>query len=84
MTPEIQKFTGIDNVKWGGIISAVLDKTGIDITADAGEQSAKGITLGWMYSAVLESLTITLKDREFFDPSADKIELAISDLVASA
>lgn len=79
-----QKFPGTDLAKWERIKLAVQAKAGITISTDVGAASAKGITIGWVYSPGTQDLTITLVKRSFFDPSEETIDTDIKTWVAGA
>lgn len=82
--PDTQTFLNIDAAKWTRIKAAVKAKAGIDITADAGIDSAKGITISWIYTPADESLSISPLKRSFFDPSQATIDTDIAQWIAQA
>jgi hypothetical protein len=83
-TSSIQSFGNIDQAKWDRIKAAVKDKAGIDISANTGQATAKGITLSWAYDQSTSNLTVNLVKRSWFDPSSDVIESDLADMVKSA
>lgn len=84
MTPDVHQFTGIDAAKWESIKALVQTKLGLNITSDIGDQSKDGIELSWSYNATTLDLTITLINREWFDPSQQTIDTDIESWVTTA
>lgn len=82
--PDTQTFPNIDAAKWARIQDAVKEKAGIDISADFGVASAKGITISWNYAAATKTLVIKLVKRSFYDPSADTIDADILQWIEAA
>lgn len=82
--PDTQTFPNIDAAKWARIKAAVKDKAGIDISADFGVASAKGITISWNYVPAIQVLVIKLVKRSFYDPSADTIDTEILQWIEAA
>lgn len=74
---EQQEFSGIAPDRFDRIRADIKAKTGIDIAQDAGEASAKGITISWKYEEAAKSLTITTVKRSWFDPPEDVIDQKI-------
>lgn len=79
-----ENFTGIDQPKWERIIAAVKDKTGIIITSNVGNGSAKGITISWIYSPIELELSVTLLKRSFYDPSEGEIDTDLKTWIGQA
>lgn len=82
--PDTQTFTGIDAAKWERIKAKVKEKTGIVIDSDNGTKGAKGVSITWIYNPISLVFMATLLHREFFDPSEERINHNIADLVANA
>jgi hypothetical protein len=79
-----QSFQTVDAAKWERIKAAVKAKSGITISADTGQASAKGITISWAYDAATIELTITLIKESWYDPSATEIDTDIATWVQAA
>ncbi|HLH36012.1 MAG TPA: hypothetical protein VKX41_15170 [Alloacidobacterium sp.] len=79
----IQQFTPFTPVNWETLKAAVKEKTGIDITSDAGLASSRGITLRWAYDAQAQTLEVQLMDRKWYDPDEPAIDQMIHDLAES-
>jgi hypothetical protein len=74
MSDKIQQFSGIAPDRFARICADIKAKTGIEIAQDAGEASAKGITISWAYERAKQDLTIQVLKRAWFDPSEDTID----------
>jgi hypothetical protein len=81
---DTQYFSNIDLEKWLRVKAVIKAETGIAVDQDAGTQSAKGITISWLYDAGAEKLVVSLVKREFFDPPASVIDSDIRDLANNA
>jgi hypothetical protein len=78
MSDKIEQYPGITPDHFVRICADIKAKTGIEIDKDAGEASAKGITISWKYDRTTQGLTIQTLKRSWFDPSEDTIDNDIS------
>jgi hypothetical protein len=74
MADKIEQYPGITPDHFVRICADIKAKTGIDIAQDAGEASAKGITISWKYDRAAQDLSIQTLKRSWFDPSEDTID----------
>jgi len=81
---DTQTFKDVDAAKWVRIKSQIKDKAGIEIAADSGIASEKGVKLAWGYNAADSTLSVTLVSRAFYDPKAEVIDADIAQWIASA
>lgn len=79
-----QVFQNIDAAKWQRIIASVQAKSGIAIGSDEGQDSAKGITISWLYNPASLELDITLVKESWYDPSAEEIDTDIQQWISAA
>ena len=77
----IQQFTPFTGAQWEKLLTALHEKTGIEINAFSGQQEAKGITLRWDYDPTKQLLEIQLMNRSWYDPSEATIDQEISKLI---
>lgn len=80
MDPSVV-FPSVTSEQWKAIKDKVLSEAGVVMAGDSGSASAKGITIGWDYVEQTQQLTVTLINRQWFDPSPETIEQKISDVV---
>lgn len=71
---EQQEFQPVTPEEFDKIRAEVKDKTGIEITTDAGRDSAKGITISWKYDRAKQDLTVQTLKRSWYDPSEAVID----------
>lgn len=83
-------FQNVDQFKWKRICAKVLAELGIDMSRNIGsaimpaEASEKGVTISWVFSSDTKTLIVDLVGRKFYDPSEQKIDQKITDVVTNA
>lgn len=76
MNAHTQNFTGIDLAKHDALVAKIKQQFGVDVVGEGGQISKDGVTLGWVYNATSEVLTITVIHKPFYvsdDLAAKKI-----------
>jgi hypothetical protein len=80
----MQVYQNIAPDRFDRIAAAVQARTGIAVSGDVGEASAKGITISWTYYPQTQTLTVTLVRRiPLIDPSQATILADIDALVGA-
>jgi hypothetical protein len=77
-TPQTWKVTP---EQYAGMIQQV-NEAGVHITGNSGETTKQGVTIAWEYDG--KNLSITVKNRSWYDPSIPDLEAKVKSAVDEA
>jgi hypothetical protein len=66
MMHEIQIFSPVSPARWQNIKSALLAKSGVNITEDKGTAEGHGIKISYEFNLVTGELTLQTLDKPFY------------------